>query len=171
MLPEEAAAQGRDQLQLPQCHQALGIAPLRDLMDPPPGDAAKLVEYPGGLEGGAREKIVVSLLQADAALHSSVRKTVNEQHQRERDRERIDCGEVPGQWMALARDLLRVGDQATGFIARYQSTGELTEQQLPAAKDALTKVEMMSTWIKLRLGGESESARRERGTARVPVAV
>jgi hypothetical protein len=114
---------------------------------------------------------VVSLLEADAGLRSSVRETVNEQHRRERDRERIDCGETPGQWMALARDLVRVGDQATGFIARHQSTGALCEEQLPAAKDALTKIELMATWIGLRLGGANESARRERGTARVPVAV
>ncbi|NEA68120.1 hypothetical protein [Streptomyces sp. SID12488] len=172
VLLEEAAAQGRDQLKLPEYHQALGTAPaLGDLMDPHRGDAAKLVEYLGGLQGGAREKIVVSLLEADARLRSSVRKTVNEQHRRERDRERIDCGATPGQWMALARDLVRVGDQATGFIARHQSAGALCEEQLPAARDALTKIELMATWIKLRVDGESESARRERGTARVPVAV
>ncbi|MDJ0375866.1 hypothetical protein QMK19_41490, partial [Streptomyces sp. H10-C2] len=64
-----------------------------------------------------------------------------------------------------------IANRASRREPHSQSTGELTEQQLPAAKDALTKVEMMSTWIKLRLGGESESARRERGTARVPVAV
>lgn len=172
-LLEEAAAQGRNQLKLPEYHQVLGTAPaLRDLVDPDMGDATKLAEYLGGLQGGAREQIVVSLLEADAALRSSVRKTVNDQHRRERDRERIDCGgEATAQSMALARDLLRVGDQATGFIARYQSAGELTEQQLPAARDALARVELVTAWIKVRLAADSASARREHGATRVPVAV
>lgn len=171
-LLKEAAAEGRTLLKLPQYHQVLGTAPaLRDLLDTQGGDASKLVEYLGGLGGADREKIVTSLLEADAVLRTSVRRSIDDQRRRERDRERIDCGGVTGPELALARDLVRIGDQVDGFIGRYQSAGQLAEQQVPAAQLTLVKTELLVSWLKVRLDGERRGAGRDRKAARVPAGV
>lgn len=169
-LLKEAREAGRDRVTHASYQQVLGTTPaLKELVDPGTGDSTKLMAYLGGLTGGEREKIVCSLLANDANLRKSVRRTIDEQRRRERDRERLDGGEPVGQWMALAKDLVQLGDQASVFVSRHPSD-QLVEQQLPAAKDALVKLELAVAWITMRLDTAAEPAKGRR-PVKVAVAV
>lgn len=171
VLMESAAAEGRGLVKLPEYHRVLGTGPaLRDLVDPDSGDATKLMEYLAGMAGGDREKIVVSLLEADAALRKSVRRSIDNANRRERDRDLITCGAKGDASLAVARELLSLGDQAQGFVKRYPSA-QLVEQHMDAARTSLAKLELATAWIKMRLTPGEESASAGRRTAKVPVAV
>jgi len=172
-LLEQASAEGRALVSLPQYHQVLGTAPaLRDLLGSEGGDGSKLVAYLGGLRGAEREKIVTSLLEADTDLRKSVRRTIDDQRRRERDRERLDGGgKAPGPSLVMARDLVRIGDQVDSFIGRYQSAGQLAEAEVPAAQLTLVKAELLVTWLRVRVDGERAGARRTAKSARMPAGV
>ncbi|MBV6696968.1 hypothetical protein KV557_07500 [Kitasatospora aureofaciens] len=169
-LLKEAREAGRDRVTLASYQQVLGTAPaLKELVDPGTGDSTKLMAYLGGLSGGEREKIVCSLLADDAGLRKSVRRTIDAQTRRERDREDLDGAEPTAQWMPLARALVALGDQASGFVNRHPSA-QLVEQQLPAAREALVKLELATAWITMRLDSTARPARGRR-PAKVAVAV
>lgn len=160
----EAQHAGHDRVTHAYYQQVLGTAPaLKELVNPGTGDSTKLMAYLGGLSGSEREKIVCSLLAADARLSKSVRRTIDEQKRRERDRERLDGrDDAGGQWMALAKDLVNLGDQASVFVNRHPHD-QLVEQQLPAAREALVKLELATAWITMRLdSAKAKPARRQR---------
>ncbi|MBB5939515.1 hypothetical protein [Streptomyces zagrosensis] len=169
-LLKEAREAGRDRVTHAYYQQILGTAPaLKELVDPGSGDSTKLMAYLGGLSGSEREKIVCSLLADDTSLRTSVRRTIEDQRRRERDRERLDGPEPATHWMPLARALVALGDQASGFVNRHPSA-QLVEQQLPAAREALVKLELATAWITMRLDTAAKPARSRRA-AKVAVAV
>lgn len=166
----EAREAGRDRVTLAHYQQVLGTAPaLKELVDPGSGDSTKLMAYLGGLSGGERESIVCSLLADDAALRKSVRRTIDDQRRRDRDRESLDDRGTTEQWMPLAQALVALGDQAGGFVNRHPSA-PLVEQQLPAARDALVKLELATAWITMRLD-TAKPARAGSRKQKVAVAV
>jgi hypothetical protein len=171
-LLEEAREDGSGRVTRAYYQQVLGTAPaLKDLVDPGSGDSTKLMAYLGGLSGSEREKIVCSLLEDDTNLRTSVRRTIDAQKRRERDRDQLDGREPVDPWMPLARDLVTLGDQAGGFVNRHPSAGQLVEQQVPAAKEALVKLELARSWITMRLGTSAKPSRAGRRSVKVAVAV
>nr|BFD92089.1 hypothetical protein KitaXyl93_34490 [Kitasatospora sp. Xyl93] len=170
-LLKEAREVGRDRVTLASYQQVLGTAPaLKDLVDPASGDSTKLMSYLGGLSGSEREKIVCSLLEDDTNLRTSVRRTIDAQRRRERDREQLDGREPVEQWMPLARALVTLGDQAGSFVNRHPSA-QLVEQQIPAAREALVKLELAAGWVKMRLDSAAKPAHAGPRAVKVAVAV
>ncbi|WP_434593662.1 hypothetical protein [Streptomyces sp. A5-4] len=172
-LLKETQTAGGDRVGMAQYQRVLGTAPaLGDLLGASGGAGPSLAEYLGALGNHPdREKIVCGLLEKDAELRGAARRTIEDQRRVERDRNRyITCGPPTGKGAFVARDLVRLGDQTVGFMHRYPDQVELSAEQLNAVKDTLVKVELLVSWIQVRLG-VSTGAGRDRAESRVPAAV
>ncbi|MCF3167076.1 hypothetical protein IPZ64_09100 [Streptomyces violaceoruber] len=169
----EAREAGTGRISVPQYRRALGMGPaLQDLLDPA-GDMS-VAEYLGALPPTERDKVLRDLVEEDGKVHDAIKRAMDDKRRRDRETRGPDCGGgKPDKAQALARDLVRLRDQATAFMNRYPPSAAVafTGEQRAACAEALGTLEVLATWIKVRIGGPTATASTGQDAARDLVAV
>lgn len=170
---KEAGESGASRISVAQYQRALGAGPaLQDLLDP--AGETSVSQYLGALlqdNPAERDKILRDLVEEDADFRDAVKRAMDDKQRRDREN-RIDCpGEKPSKAQALARDLVRLRDQAVALMNRYPRAVPFTDEQRAACEEALGTVEVLAMWVKVRLGRETAPAGAKRAEARDLVAV
>ncbi|MEU9631586.1 hypothetical protein AB0D89_32995 [Streptomyces luteogriseus] len=170
---EEARQSGATRISVAQYQRALGAGPaLQDLLDPS-GDMS-VADYLGVLPPHERDKVLRELVEENDEVHDAMKRVMDEKRRRDRETRGPGCGGGrPDKAQALARDLVRLRDQATAFMNRYPPSSALdfTEEQRAACEEALGTLEVLTTWIRVRVGDRTATTRRERVEARDLVGV
>jgi hypothetical protein len=156
-LLEEAREAGAGRIGVPQYRRALGMGPaLQDLLDPT--SDMSVAEYLGVLPPAERDKVLRDLVEEDAKVHDAIKRAMDEKRRRDRENRGPECGGgKPDKAHALARDLVRLRDQATAFMNRYPPSAAVafTDEQRAACEEALGTLEVLATWIKVRVGSRT----------------
>ncbi|MFE3475733.1 hypothetical protein ACFXOI_29635 [Streptomyces bacillaris] len=168
----EALQSGATRISVAQYQQALGTGPaLQDLLDP--SVDTSIADYLRALAPDERDKALQALVEEDDEVHEAMKRVMDAKRRRDRETRGPECGGGrPDKAQALARDLVRLRDQATAFMNRYPpSSLDFTEEQRAACEEALGTMEVLTTWIRVRVGDRTAAASRERVEARDLVAV
>ncbi|CAL9465393.1 hypothetical protein SUDANB6_02726 [Streptomyces sp. enrichment culture] len=169
----EALQSGATRISVAQYQRALGTGPaLQDLLDPC-GDTS-VADYLRALPPHERDKVLRDLVEENDDVQDAMKRVMDEKRRRDRETRGPECGGGrPDKTQALARDLVRLRDQATAFMNRYPPSYALdfTEEQRAACEEALGTMEVLATWIRVRVGDRTAAASRERAEARDLVAV
>lgn len=156
----EAREAGAGRISVLQYRRALGMSPdLQDLLDP--GSGTSVAEYLGALPPAERDKVLRDLVEENAKVHDAIKRAMDEKRRRDRENRDPDCpGGKPDKAHALARDLVRLSDQATAFMNRYPPSAAVsfTSEQRAACTEVLGTLEVLATWIKVRIGGGPTAA-------------
>ncbi|MEV0444808.1 hypothetical protein AB0I84_04595 [Streptomyces spectabilis] len=169
----EAREAGAGRILLAQYQQALGTGPaLQDLLDP--AQETSLSQYLGTLlpdNPAERAKLLKDLVEEQADFCEGVKQAMDDKRRRDREN-RIDCpGDKPSKGQALARDAVRMRDQAVAFMNRYPRAVAFTDDQRAACEEALGTLEVLAMFLKLRLGNEAAAASGQRAEPRNLVTV
>lgn len=160
LLLKEARESGTGRISVPHYRRALGIGPaLQDLLDP--RSDVSVSEYLGALPPAERDKVLRDLVEDDARVHDAIKRAMDEKRRRDRENRDPECGGgKPDKAQALARDLVRLRDQASAFMNRYPPSAAVlfTGEQRAACAEALGTLEVLMTWIKVRIGSQTAAA-------------
>lgn len=166
-LLREARDSGAGRVCVATYRQALGIGPsLRDLLNASGPGEATIAEYVDALNrnGPEREKIIRALVEEDAELSEAVRTAVDAKRRRDQEREKGGRGTAGGErsdkGTALARDLVRLRDQAVACMNRYPRAVDLSAEQVLACKEAIGTFEVLTVWATDRVGTHTAAVRR-----------
>ncbi|MGW7283024.1 hypothetical protein ACWGIV_33110 [Streptomyces sp. NPDC054844] len=167
-LLKEASEAGASRVSVPQYRRALGISPaLQDLLDP--GSDMSVSDYLGALPPAERDKVLRDLVEDDAKVHDAIKRVMDEKRRRDRETRGPECGgDKPDKAHALARDLVRMRDQATAFMNRYPPSAGVvfTGEQRAACTEALGTLEVLATWIRVRIASQTTAACPDRAEDR-----
>jgi len=170
---QEAREAGAARISVPQYQRALGTGPgLQDLLDP--SGETSVSDYLAALPPEQREKVLRDLVEEDAGFHDAIKRVMDDKRRREREMRGPECGGgKPDKAQALARDLVRLRDQATACMHRYPPSVAVvfTREQQAACREVLGTLEVLTTWIRVRAGDQAAGAASERAGARDLVAV
>ncbi|MEU9606354.1 hypothetical protein [Streptomyces sp. NPDC048057] len=174
-LLEEAEAAGRGRLTVAHYRRVLGTTPpLKELLGSSGDGDASVSEYLNALKQNApeREKIIQALVAEDAQLRDAVQKAINENRRRDGDgsgkgpdRPRTDKA------TAFVRDIIRLRDQANGFMHRYPRPPKFAADQQEAAEEAAGTLEILATFTRVSLGLTDPPGVEDRAGLRETVAV
>ncbi|MFD5523431.1 hypothetical protein [Streptomyces virginiae] len=171
----EARETGAGRVSVAQYKRALGIGPaLKDLLDP--SAETSVSDYLRALSEGdpiERDKVLRELVEADDAFRNAVKAAMDDKRRRDREGRIEAPGQRPTKAQALARDLVRQRDQATALMNRYPPSTSLdfTDEQHAACQEALGTLEVLATWIRVRLNSQASGAAPVRSESRTLVAV
>ncbi|MGV9222943.1 hypothetical protein ACWDPF_09710 [Streptomyces albogriseolus] len=169
----EALQSGATRISVAQYQRALGTGPaLQDLLDP--SNDTSVADYLRALAPHERDKVLRDLVEENDEVHDAMKRVMDDKRRRDRETRGPECGGGrPDKAQALARDLVRLRDQATAFMNRYPPSSALdfTEEQRAACEEALGTIEVLTTWIKVRVGYRSAATQCERVEARPLVAL
>ncbi|MCI3932106.1 hypothetical protein [Streptomyces sp. AN091965] len=172
-LLQEACDAGAARISIQQYQRALGAGPgLQELLDP--SGTTSVSEYLAALPPLEREKVLRELVEEDAGLHDAIKRVMDDKRRREREMRGPECGGgKPDKAQALARDLVRLRDQATACMHRYPPSVAMTftGEQRAACKEVLGTLEVLTTWVRVRTDDQAAGAASERAAARDLVGV
>ncbi|KUL69409.1 MULTISPECIES: hypothetical protein [unclassified Streptomyces] len=173
LLLEDARAAGAGRVSVTQYRRALGMGPaLQDLLNP--ASDMSVAEYLSALPPAERDKVLRDLVEEDVKVHDAIKRAMDDKRRRDRENRGPECGGgKPDKAHALARDLVRLRDQATAFMNRYPPSAAVafTGEQRAACAEVLGTLEVLATWIKVRIGGHGAAADADRVKARDLVTV
>ncbi|WP_030590974.1 hypothetical protein [Streptomyces globisporus] len=169
----QALQSGATRISVAQYQRALGTGPaLQDLLDP--SNDTSVADYLRALPPHERDKVLRDLVEENDEVHDAMKRVMDDKRRRDRETRGPECGGGrPDKAQALARDLVRLRDQATAFMNRYPPSSALdfTEEQRAACEEALGTMEVLTTWIRVRVGYRSAATQCERVEARPLVAL
>jgi len=162
----EARETGLSRISVSQYQRALGTEPgLRDLLDP--SGATSMAGYLAALAPEEREKALRDLVEKHAEVHDAIKRVLDEKRRRERETRGPDCGgDKPDKAQVLARDLVRLRDQAVACMNRYPRSVTFNDEQQAACEEALGTMEVLTTWIRVKVGDQKSAAVRRQARAR-----
>lgn len=176
-LLREADDTGASRISVTHYETVLGVGPtLHELVNPAPGKEPDAAEFFSSLQNHPhREEILRKIVKEDDQLRDTVRREMEDERRRERDRREGDqpgCGgDKPDKGFTMARDLVRLRDQAVACMNRYPRPPALTDDQRKACVEALGTFETLTVWVRHHTGSETTAVPRPRSEARKPVTV
>ncbi|MER5632639.1 hypothetical protein [Streptomyces nitrosporeus] len=152
-LLHQASEGGAGRVSVTQYRRALGVEPaLRDLLDP--YSNTTLADYLDSLPPQERDQALRDLVEKKVKVHDALKRVMDEKRRRDRETRGPECG---GGWSdkaaVVARDLVRLSDQGAAFMSRYPPSASLafTNEQKAACKEALGTLDVLATWIRVRV--------------------
>jgi hypothetical protein len=125
---------------------------LQDVLDP--SSSTSLADYLGSLPPQERDQALRDLVEKKAEVHDALKRVMDEKRRRDRETRGPECGGgKPDKAAAVARDLVRLSDQGAAFMSRYPPSASLdfTEEQKIACKEVLGTLDVLATWIRVRV--------------------
>jgi hypothetical protein len=171
----EAIETGAGRISVAQYKRALGIGPaLQDLLDP--SAETSVADYLRVLSQGdpvERDKVLRELVEEDDAFRNALKAAMDDKRRRDREGRIETPGQRPTKAQALARDLVRLRDQATALMNRYppSTTLDFTAEQHAACQEALGTMEVLATWVRVRVDSPAAAVPPARSESRTLVAV
>lgn len=168
---QEARETGKGRISVAQYQRALGAGPgLQDLLAP--SADTSLAAYLASLPPQERDKELRDVVEKNAENYEAVKRVMDDKRRREREMRGPECGgSKPDKGQALSRDLVRLRDQAVACMNRYPRAVASNDAQQAACEEALGTLEVLATWIRVKVGDHKSTAGRERAEARDLVAV
>ncbi|WJV51737.1 hypothetical protein [Streptomyces flavofungini] len=159
-LLKEAAETGLGRISVAQYQRALGIGPgLQDLLDP--SSTTSMTDYLASLAPEEREKALRDLVEDDAEVHDAIRRVLDEKRRKDRETRGPDCGgDKPDKAQKLAQDLVRLRDMAVACMNRYPRSVTFSDEQQAACEEALGTLEVLTMWIRVKVGDREPAATR-----------
>ena len=175
-LLKEARDSGAARVSVTHYETVLGAGPtLRDLVNPPAGSEVTAAEFFSSLQNHPqREDILRKIVTDSDQMRDTVRREIENERRRDRDRRdgEMGCGTAKtDKGFALARDLVRLSDQAVACMNRYPRPPALSDDQRKACVQSLGTFETLSVWVRHHTGAESTAVPRPRADSRKPVTV
>ncbi|PZT77891.1 hypothetical protein [Streptomyces sp. AC1-42W] len=165
-LLKEAREAGAGRVSVPQYRRALGMEPaLQDLLDP--ASDTTLADYLDSLPPEERDQALRDLVEKKEKVHDALKRVMDEKRRRDRETRGPECGGGrPDKATAVARDLVRLSDQGSAFMSRYPPSASLafTDEQKVACKEVLGTLDVLATWIRVRIL-DDQTATADRRTA------
>ncbi|MFE5957021.1 hypothetical protein [Streptomyces rubiginosohelvolus] len=159
-LLREACEAGTGRISAPQYRRALGIGPvLQDLLDP--SNNTSLADYLASLPPQERDQALRDLVEKKAEVHDALKRVMDEKRRRDRETRGPECGGgKPDKAAVVARDLVRLSDQGAAFMSRYPPSASLafTNEQRAACKEVLGTLDVLATWIRVRVLDDQPTA-------------
>lgn len=171
-LLDQAHQAGAGRISVSQYRRALGVGPaLRDLLDA--SSDTSLGDYLDSLPPQERDQALRDLIEKNDQAHDAIKRVMDEKRRRDRETRGPECGGKPDKAAVAARDLLRLSDQGAAFMNRYPPSADLdfTDEQRAACKEAVGTLDVLATWIRVRVLGDQATAAHSRAGARDLVAV
>ncbi|MFG2546963.1 hypothetical protein ACGFOM_31495 [Streptomyces sp. NPDC048594] len=172
-LLKEAREAGAGRVSVPQYRRALGVEPaLQDLLDPSSGTT--LADYLGYLPPQERDQALRDLVEKKAEVHDALKRVMDEKRRRDRETRGPECGGGRSdKAAAVARDLVRLSDQGAAFMSRYPPSASLafTDEQKVACKEVLGTLDVLTTWIRVRILDDQTAGTDSRAETRDLVGV
>ncbi|MEV6131757.1 hypothetical protein AB0M05_34060 [Streptomyces violaceusniger] len=171
----EAAQAGAGRVSGEKYRRALGLGPnLQDLMEPSGGTSVS--DYLGTLlkeNPVERDKVLRELMEEDTNFHGAVKRAMEDKRRRDRETRGLASGGPTDKAHDIARELVRLNDQVTTFVRRFPPTVEVdfTAEQRAACEQVLGTVEVLATWIRVKVIDRVPAASREHAMDRNLVAV
>jgi hypothetical protein len=132
---------------------------LQDLLDPSSGTT--LADYLGSLPPQERDQALRDLVEKKAEVHDALKRVMDEKRRQYRETRGPECGGTkPDKAAAVARDLVRLSDQGAAFMSRYPPSATLafTDEQKVACKEVLGTLDVLATWIRVRVLDDQPAA-------------
>ncbi|WP_241833211.1 hypothetical protein [Streptomyces caatingaensis] len=140
---------------------------LQELLDPASGTS--VARYLGPLLQGdpaERDKFLRDLVEEYDGVHDAMKRVMDDKRRRDREGQTGCSGGQRDKAHDLARDLIRLNDQAVALMNRYPRKPSFTDDQRSACEEALGTLEVLAAWIRVRLEAPKAAAGADRTAER-----